>query len=434
MTQNLHLLPAHVAVARISQGTLKPSDLMQAYVARVAELEPTVGAFEALNTETALKQARALDDQPASGLLFGLPLGIKDLIDTVDLPTTYGSAIYPHHQPVADAVCVVHSKAQGGLIMGKTVTTEFAWRYPGKTANPHNIKHTPGGSSSGSAAAVAAHMVPLAFGSQTSSSIYRPASYCGVVGYKPSFGTINRVGAKPLADSFDTLGTMGHCVADVALLAAAAGRRHDLVLSAEPVAATPRVGLFRTAEWGHADAETQKIVLACAQQLSEAGVNVVSVEIPPIFESLVQAQIDIMEAEAAMSLSDEYSAHRDRCSERLITAIERGYAIDIERLFAARDVIKKSIAALEDIFKDVDVLLSPAAAGEAPVGLEATGNPMFGRIWSALGNPGLTLPYGQGTQGLPIGVLLAGASGQDRAFLQMAQTLEAKLGLAFKTA
>ncbi len=434
MTQNLHRLPAHVAVAQISQGKLKPSALMQAYVARITELEPTVGAFATLDTESALKQARALDDQPASGLLFGVPLGVKDLIDTVDMPTTYGSAIYPHHQPVADAVCVVHSKAQGGIILGKTVTTEFAWRYPGKTANPHDLKRTPGGSSSGSAAALAAHMLPLAFGSQTSSSIYRPASYCGVVGYKPSFGTINRVGAKPLADSFDTLGAMGHCVADVALLAAASGRRHDLVLSAEPVDTTPRVGLFRTAEWDHADADSQKLVLACAEQLSEAGISIVNVDVPPIFKSLLQAQIDIMEAEAAMSLSDEYSAHKDQCSDRLVKAIERGYGIGIERLFEAHDVVKKSVAALEAIFKDVDVLLAPAAAGEAPLGLDATGNPMFGRIWSALGNPGLTLPYGQGSQGLPIGVLLAGAFGKDRAFLQIAQALEAKLGLALKNA
>ena len=434
MTQDLHRLPAHVAVTQISQGKLKPSELMQAYVTRVAELEPTVGAFAALDAENALKQARVLDAQPASGLLFGLPLGVKDLIDTVDMTTTYGSAIYPNHRPVADAVCVVHSKAQGGIVLGKTVTTEFAWRFPGKTANPHDLKRTPGGSSSGSAAALAAHMVPLAFGSQTSSSIYRPASYCGVVGYKPSFGTINRVGAKPLADSFDTIGTMGHCVADVALFAAASGRRHDLVLPDEPVDTTPRVGLFRTAEWEHADVDSQKLVLACAQQLSEAGVSVVDVDVPKIFESLLQAQIDIMEAQAAMSLSDEYSAHREQCSDRLVTAMDRGYAISIERLFEAHDIVKKSVAALEVIFKDVDVLLAPAAAGEAPVGLDATGNPMFGRIWSALGNPGLTLPYGHGSQGLPIGVLLAGASGQDRAFLQMAQTLEAKLGLALKNA
>ena len=389
-------------------------------------MEPTVGAFEAINTEAALQNAIALDKQKPKGLLFGLSIGVKDLIDTVDMPTTYGSPIYANHQPVSDAVCIVHTKAQGGLILGKTVSTEFAWRNAGKTANPHQLKHTPGGSSSGSAAALAAHMVPLAFGSQTSSSIYRPASFCGVAGYKPSFGMMNRVGVKPLADSLDTLGTMGHCVADVALLAAAAGRRHDLVLPTEPIATPVRVGLFRTPQWDHASPETQANVLECAERLSQAGVRVASVDSPPAFESLLEAQIVIMEAEAAMSLSDEYSAHLDQCSARLIKAIERGYTIEIERLFAARDVVKKAIAALEEIFKDVDVLLSPPAAGEAPEGLEATGDPMFGRIWSALGNPGLTLPYGHGATGLPIGVLLTGARDQDRAFLHMAQTLEAK--------
>jgi Asp-tRNA(Asn)/Glu-tRNA(Gln) amidotransferase A subunit family amidase len=248
-----------------------------------------------------------------------------------------------------------------------------------------------------------------------------------VVGYKPSFGMMNRVGVKPLADSLDTLGTMGHCVADVALLAAAAGRRHDLVLPSEPIATHPRVGLFRTPQWDHASAETQAIVLECAERLSQSGIRVTTVDSPPAFESLLQAQVTIMEAEAAMSLSDEYSAHRDQCSERLVKAIERGYTIEIDRLFVARNVVRNAIAALEEIFREVDVLLSPPAAGEAPEGLEATGDPMFGRIWSALGNPGLTLPYGHGATGLPIGVLLTGARDQDRAFLHMAQTLEAKL-------
>jgi Asp-tRNA(Asn)/Glu-tRNA(Gln) amidotransferase A subunit family amidase len=427
MTQALYRLHAHTAATMIRDGKLKPSTLMQAYVDRVAELEPTVGAFEAINTEAAIQKANALDRQTPKGLLFGLPIGVKDLIDTIDMPTTYGSPIYANHQSVSDAVCIVHTKAEGGLVLGKTVSTEFAWRNAGKTANPHRLKHTPGGSSSGSAAALAAHMVPLAFGSQTSSSIYRPASFCGVVGYKPSFGMINRVGVKPLADSLDTLGTMGHCVADVALLAAAAGRRHDLVLPSEPIATHPRIGLFRTPQWDHASAETQAIVLECAERLSQSGIRVTTVDSPPAFESLLQAQVTIMEAEAAMSLSDEYSAHRDQCSERLVKAIERGYTIEIDRLFVARNVVRNAIAALEEIFREVDVLLSPPAAGEAPEGLEATGDPMFGRIWSALGNPGLTLPYGHGATGLPIGVLLTGARDQDRAFLHMAQTLEAKL-------
>ena len=427
MTQALYRLHAHTAATMIRDGKLKPSTLMQAYVDRVAELEPTVGAFEAINTEAAIQKANALDRQTPKGLLFGLPIGVKDLIDTVDMPTTYGSPIYANHQSVSDAVCIVHTKAEGGLVLGKTVSTEFAWRNAGKTANPHRLKHTPGGSSSGSAAALAANMVPLAFGSQTSSSIYRPASFCGVVGYKPSFGMINRVGVKPLADSLDTLGTMGHCVADVALLAAAAGRRHDLVLPSEPIATHPRIGLFRTPQWDHASAETQAIVLECAERLSQSGIRVTTVDSPPAFESLLQAQVTIMEAEAAMSLSDEYSAHRDQCSERLVKAIERGYTIEIDRLFVARNVVRNAIAALEEIFREVDVLLSPPAAGEAPEGLEATGDPMFGRIWSALGNPGLTLPYGHGATGLPIGVLLTGARDQDRTFLHMAQTLEAKL-------
>ncbi|MFO7747992.1 MAG: amidase [Orrella sp.] len=427
MTQDLYRLHAHVAAEQIRQGKLKPSELMQAYLQRVAELEPTVGAFQTINTEAALETAHALDKQPPEGLLFGLPVGVKDIIDTVEMPTTYGSPIYAHHQPIWDAPCVVNTKEQGGFVMGKTVSTEFAFYHPGKAANPHNLAHTPGGSSSGSAAALAAHMVPLAFGTQTSSSIYRPASFCGVVGYKPSFGLINRVNVKQLSDSLDTVGTMGHCVADVALLAAAASRRHDLVLPSEPVIATPRVGLFRTPQWDQADADCQQNVLDCAQQLSAAGVSVVEIDAPAVFSSLLDAQIDIMVAESALSLSFEYHSHRALCSERLINAIEEGYATTVERLFAARAIVKEAQAALASLFADVDVLLAPAAAGQAPHGLDKTGDPIFGRIWTALGNPGLTLPYGHGATGLPIGVLLTGAQDQDRAFLQMAQTLESKL-------
>lgn len=431
MTKNqhdLHLLPAHTAVAQISQGQLKPSVLMQAYLEQVAALEPTVGAFQWIDTELALKKARALDDQTPSGLLFGLPVGVKDLIDTIDMPTTYGSPIYAKHQPAWDAPSVVNTKSQGGIVMGKTVTTEFAIFHPGKTANPHNTAHTPGGSSSGSAAAVAARMVPLAFGTQTAASVYRPAAFCGVVGYKPTFGVINRVGAKQLSDSWDTIGTMGISVADAALLAGAASRRHDLVLTDEPIDNLPRVGLFRTPQWDQADVDSQGAVLDCAQRLRDRGVTVIDIDAAAIFATLVQAQIDIMIAESAQSLSFEYATHRSLCSPRLVEVIEEGFTIDIDRLQAARDVVKLARAELQTLFNGVDLLLSPAASGRAPEGLKATGNPIFGRIWSALGNPGLALPWGKAAVGsssvLPLSVLLSGAYGQDRGFLQAAQRVE----------
>jgi len=430
MTQNpnqLHLLPAHIAATQISQGQLKPSVLMQAYLEQVAARESTVGAFQWIDTELCLQKARALDDQAPHGLLFGLPVGVKDLIDTIDMPTTYGSPIYANHQPAWDAPCVVHTKAQGGVVMGKTVTTEFAIFHPGKTANPHNPAHTPGGSSSGSAAAVAAHMVPLAFGTQTAASVYRPAAFCGVVGYKPTFGVINRVGAKQLSDSWDTIGTMGRCVADAALLAAAASRRHELLVSNQPIDNLPRVGLFRTPQWDQADADSQAAVLDCAQRLRDQGVTVIDIDAGAIFAALVQAQIDIMLAESAQALSFEYAAHRALCSPRLVTVIEEGYTIDIDRLQAARDVVRQARAALAGIFNGVDLLLSPAAKGRAPEGLQATGDPIFGRIWSALGNPGLTLPWEKASAGLPLGVLLTGAYDKDKSFLQAAQRIESLL-------
>jgi Asp-tRNA(Asn)/Glu-tRNA(Gln) amidotransferase A subunit family amidase len=428
-TNELHRLPAHAAALKISQGQLKPSVLMQAYLEQVAALEPTVGAFQWIDTELALKKARALDDQVPNGLLFGLPVGVKDLIDTVDMPTTYGSPIYAKHQPAWDAPSVVNTKSQGGIVMGKTVTTEFAVFHPGKTANPHNTAHTPGGSSSGSAAAVAAHMVPLAFGTQTAASVYRPAAFCGVVGYKPTFGVINRVGAKQLSDSWDTIGTMGNGVVDAALLAAAASGRHDLVLSADkPIDNLPRVGLFRTPQWDQADADSQGAVLACAQRLRDRGVTVIDINAAAIFDTLVQAQIDIMLAESAQSLIFEYEAHRALCSPRLVKLVEEGRTVDIKRLQSARAVVRQARSELASLFNDIDVLLSPAACGRAPKGLDATGDPIFGRIWSALGNPGLALPWDNPVAGsssdLPLGVLLSGPFGEDRSFLQAAQRIE----------
>ena len=427
MTKDLHRLPAHIAVTQISQGHLKPSVLMQAYLERIAEMEPTVGAFQMIDVDACLARSRVLDDQSPQGLLFGLPVGVKDLIDTADMPTTYGSPIYAGHQPAWDAPCVVHTKAQGGVVMGKTVTTEFAIYHPGKTANPHNPSHTPGGSSSGSAAAVAAHMVALAFGTQTAASIYRPAAFCGIVGYKPTFGTINRVGVKQLGDSLDTIGTMANNVTDAALLAAAASRRHDLVLNQQPTDALPKVGLFRTSQWEQADPASQQAVLDSARKWSEQGVQVVHIDATAIFAALLQAQIDIMVAESAQALSYEYAQHRALCSPRLVSVIEEGYNVDFDRLQAARSVVRQARAELEQIFRSVDVLLAPAAKGEAPYGLDATGDPVFGRIWSALGNPGLTLPAGLGPRGLPVGVLLTGPHDQDRAFLQAAQRLESLL-------
>lgn len=423
----LYTLPAHVAAQRIRQGTLKPSDLMHAYLDRIAMLEDDIGAFQTIDVQACLNQASTLDKQTPNGLLFGIPVGVKDLIDTIDFPTTYGSPIYAQHKPDWDAPCVVQVKQQGGLVMGKTVTTEFAIYQPGKTANPANIKHTPGGSSSGSAAAVAAQFLPVAFGTQTAASIYRPAAYCGVVGYKPTFGLINRAGVKPLADSFDTVGTLANHVADAALLAASASGAHHLLLSENLVQIRPKIGLFKTAQWDLADKDSQFAVLDCAERLRKQGFNISEIECPDSFRRLAQAQIDIMMAEASQALIFEYTNHQSLCSEKLVEVIHKGLAVDHARLLAAHDVIGQARLDLAAILSDVDLLLSPAATGQAPSGLQATGDPIFGRIWSALGNPGIVLPYPFSASPLPVGVLFSALHHQDHFLLQATQHIEALL-------
>ena len=429
----LHELPVHVAVNQIRQGKLKPSQLMAAYVEQIEALEPKVGAFMHLDVTGALERARELDSAPPEGLLFGVPIGVKDLIDTADLPAGYGSPIYAQHQPAWDAACVSEVRREGAVVIGKTVTTEFAIFHPGKTANPHNLAHTPGGSSSGSAAAVGAGMVPLAFGTQTAASVFRPASFCGVVGYKPSFGLIQRGGIKPLSESFDTVGCMARGVMDAAWFAAAAARRPDLIpplVDHSPsTQQKPTVGLFRTHHWDAAHESSQAAVLGFADRLRARGVKVQDIDVPVVFADLLQAQTDVMLAEAAIALGYEYAYHKGLCSAKLIEVIEAGNAITLERLQTAKELIAQARAAVKDLFAQVDVLLSPAAPGEAPKGLQATGDPVFGRSWSALGTPGLTLPGATGPNGLPIGVLLCGAYQQDRKFLAVALALE-QLGRA----
>ena len=421
----LHQLPVHEAVEQIYQKQLKPSALMQAYAEQISAHEAKIGAFIELDIEGALARARALDDAAPEGLLFGIGFGVKDIIDTADLPTGYGSPIYKGYQPRADAACVLQLKNQGAILVGKTVTTEFAVFHPGKTVNPHNHAHTPGGSSSGSAAAVAANFVPLALGTQTAASIFRPASFCGVVGYKPSYGLISRVGAKTLAESFDTLGPMGRCVADVALMAAAAAKRHDLVIHKDTARQNnkPRVGVFRSPYWGEAEPAMQEAVLDMAARLARQSVSVTEIDSAP-FEGLADAQNDFMLWQAAIALAHEYQHHRDQCSPKLIEVLELGQAMPWSKVEAAMDRMAAARQAIEAVFQDVDLLITPAAPGEAPEGLAATGNPIFGRSWIALGTPGLTLPTGTGPKGLPLGVLAVGAPGQDRAFLQAAHALE----------
>lgn len=392
---------------------------------RIDEREPEVQAWSHIAREPALARARELDAGPVRGLLHGLPLGVKDLFDTFDMPTTYGSPIYTDRQPAADAACVALCREQGAIVVGKTVTTEFATFTPGKTRNPHRLTHTPGGSSSGSAAAVADCMVPLAFASQTAASVIRPAAFCGIVGYKPSFGRINRSGVKPLSDSLDTIGFLARSVEDVALFAAAAGG--DRTLLDLNAVGTPRIALCQTHEWPHASEDTRRAMALADQRLGQAGVRLCDAQLPLLFSELLRTQKEIMAHELSRSLSDERLRHPEALSPGLTALLKQGLAIPAEQQWGNIQLAYSARAKLASVFGDVDAMLAPSAIGEAPATLSETGDPVFGRVWTLLGLPCIHLPFTVGSTGMPVGLQLIGRYGEDRALLGIAQRLLAIL-------
>jgi len=368
-----------------------------------------------LDAEGALAQARRIDGLRERPPLCGLPVGVKDLIDTADLPTGYGSKAHRGHQPARDAECVRRLRDAGAVILGKTVTTEFAVYSPGKTRNPHDPSRTPGGSSSGSAAAVADGMLPAALGTQTAGSVIRPASFCGVIGFKPTHGLLPLEGIHPLAPSLDTLGVFVREMEDVPLLLEVLG---GSALRAPPLR-QPRLGLCRTEAWPRAAPETRRLVEDAATRLGAR-----EVELGPVFDGLVDAQIAIMGSEAAESLKQEPEA---QMSEKLREFLRAGRAVTADRLRAAREHAARCRLALEAVFEKVDALLTPAAIGEAPEGLEATGDPIFCRIWTLLGTPCVSLPVLRGPARLPIGLQVVGKSGADPLLVSTAAWIAARL-------
>ena len=422
----LNRLSATSAARKLAAREITAQALLADCLERIAEREPAVRAWTFLDTDAAMRRARALDSHPSTGLLHGLPIAVKDLFDTFDMPASYGSPIYAGHQPPSDAACVALARAVGAIPVGKTVTTEFATFHPGPTCNPRNLAHTPGGSSSGSAAAVADWMVPLAFGSQTAGSIVRPAAFCGVVGYKPTFGTVPRVGVKMISDTLDTIGVLARSVADSALFVAALTGRRELMIEAL-LATAPRVGLCRTCEWDRAQPETVAAFEDAARRLGTAGASVRDVTLPPPFAGLVEAQTAIMVHEVAMSLSHERLVHRDRLSVDMKTMIDAGLAVRPAQYDVARALARSCRAALADVFRDLDVLIAPSTLGEAPAG-EATGDPLFNRMWTLLHTPCVHVPSMLGPHGLPVGFTVVGPVGGDSALLHAAHWIHARLG------
>ena len=409
-------LSAAEAARRIAAGRLTSESLVAACLERIAAREPEVQAWACVDRELALKQARALDRASPRSPLHGVPVGIKDVIDTADLPTEYNSPIYRGHRPQWDAACVALLRQAGCVIPGKAATTEFANNHPAPTRNPRKLTHTPGGSSSGSAAAVADFMVPLALGTQTGGSTIRPAAYCGVVGCKPSFGSINRAGLKFVAESLDTIGLIARSAEDIALLLHVLSGRAIPDLQAT-AGRKPRIGLFRTPRWQDADAATHAAIESAAARLAKAGAKVSEIEGPAGYARLFDAQDQIMCYEEARAFAWEHAHHPDEISQSLRQRIEQGWALPREAYDAARLIARDCRRRLADQMGDYDFLLTPSAPGEAPASLTKTGNSLFNRAWTLLGVPCVTLPFGTGPNGLPLGVQLVGSFDGDSELL-----------------
>ncbi len=404
----------------IQSGRLSPGDLMARCADAIAEREPEIGAFVTLDLAAARQQAAA--EGVAARPLAGLPFGVKDIIDTRDLPTEYGSAIYAGHRPATDAPIVTQVKRAGGIVAGKTVTTEFAHLTPGRTRNPRNGAHTPGGSSSGSAAAVAAGMLPLAIGTQTGGSVIRPAAFCGVVGYKPTFRTLPTLGMKTFSWQLDTMGLFGARVQDVAFAAGAmTGRALDI--GAERAERT-RIGVVRTARAAQASAAAHDALEAAARAAEAAGAQVFTLDLPEELEAADAIHGVIQDFEAWIALSDEYDHHRGALSAGLRAHLDAAVGIGVDTYDEARRTAKRARQRLGDLFADVDALLTFSAPGPAPEGLGATGSPMFNRLWTLMGSPCINVPGLVDGAGLPVGVQVVGRFGRDRAALLVAALVE----------
>jgi Asp-tRNA(Asn)/Glu-tRNA(Gln) amidotransferase A subunit family amidase len=415
-------LTATEAARAIRAGTLRPEALMEACLARIAAREPEVRAFAYLAPDQARRAAMAA----SAGPLHGLPIGVKDVLDTADMPSEYGSPIWRGWRPRADCAAVASARAAGGVAIGKTVTTEFATRKPGATANPRGLGHTPGGSSSGSAAGVAAGFFPLGYGTQTAGSIIRPAAYCGVVGYKPSFGMISRIGMKIMSDSLDTVGVLARSVADCALFAGAVSGR-DLGDPDRKADRAPRIGICRSPTWDQAQPETVALLGRIATAIGRAGAAVSERELPRAIAALTTAHPIVMNNESARALGWELAAARDQITEGLRERLDFGLARSEAELAEAYVVFAEAQAAFPAATEGLDVLVTPSAPGQAPEGLAWTGDPAFNFIWTSLHVPCVTVPAGEGPDGLPLGIQIVGRQGEDRAVLAWAQWVAAAI-------
>jgi Asp-tRNA(Asn)/Glu-tRNA(Gln) amidotransferase A subunit family amidase len=432
--EDLPRLSATEAAGRMARRELSAESYIRALLERIDERDPAVRAFVCVGREGALNAARELDKNPSRGWLHGLAIGVKDIFDTAELPTQGGSDVYTGHQSVNDAACLALARHAGGIILGKTVTTELATFPPNETHHPFNLEHTPGGSSSGSVAAVADFMVPLATGTQTLGSTVRPAAYCGIIGYKPSFNLIPKKGVWPTSDTLDTVGVFARTVPDVALFVAAMLGFESLRLpeaGAGAAGPAPRVGLCRTFQWEKATPEMRQALEQAGQHLRLAGAQVRDVVLPDAFSGLLQAQTTVALWEMSRSLADEFLRHGQKLRKTLYDRCAEGYRVTGEDYQRAITLGRDCRQMLPDALGDCDVLLAPAATGEAPKGLDWTGDPVFNQVWTFLHTPCVAVPAGAGPAGLPLGLQVIGRIDDDRKTLAAAdwvhRTLAARM-------
>ena len=421
-----HRLPATEIVRRIEGGELTAEAVVASCLERIAEREPVVRAWAYLAGQAALAQARAFDRAGRKMLLGGVPFGLKDIFDAARMPATYGSPIYTGWWPSSDCSAAALPKAAGGILMGKTITTEFANRHPGPTSNPYNPAFTPGGSSSGSAAAVADFMVPLAVGTQTGGSVIRPAAYCGVVGFKPSFGLFAPAGMRINTETLDTVGIMARAVADIALFRAA--------IMATPYEAPalprtpPRLGLCRGPHWDDAEPEGRAVLEAAANRLAAAGAQLADTEFPPECAPADDIQQTLGAFEGLRNHMPELYRHEALLSPRLREEkLALGRRLTLDQFRAAYRAAETARAAAREWAQGFDAILTLPAPGQAPRSLADTGSAVFNAPWTQFAMPCLTLPAGSGPDGLPVGVQLVGHRHDDARLLEVGLWVERRL-------
>ena len=423
----LNELSATEIARQIAAGETTTEAVVRDCIARIGARDDVVKAWVNFNPDLAIAQAHALDRGAKRGPLHGVPVGIKDIIDTFDMPTEMGSPIYRGHRPPADASCVALLRRAGALIFGKTVTCEFAGMAPGVTTNPHNAAHTPGGSSSGSAAAVADHMVPVALGTQTGGSVLRPSSYCGIFGFKPTYNTFNKMGVWPAADSIDTIGLHARSIDDLELITAVL--RMQTPQSPRKLDSAPRIGLCRTDIWDSAQPETKAAVEGAAAALGKAGATVSEITLPVAFKGMhavARSTINFVERAACMAFL--WDNRRDALSPQMRRYVEGGQKTSREEYVEAFRRLDECRATLSSIFDKVDALLVPCVPGEAPRGLEFTGDANMQAIWTALHTPSMTLPTHRGPNNLPVGIQIVGQRYEDDRLLACARWIWEKIG------